>query len=102
MGMANDERVIAICKYMDLRINGFGVGLSDKEIKMLQSMTPEEDDALFKTIIDLGGTLPKGLKTSQNPSKESLAFSAVLKGIWIHGHKWAVEQVRKTLSEAEE
>jgi len=96
----NEEKFIAIHKYMDLRIKGFGAGLSEEEVELLQNMTLEEDGALFKAITDLGGTLPEGLKTSEF-SQESLAFSALLKGMWIHGHNWAVEQVRKTLSEAE-
>lgn len=91
------EKFVAILKYMDLRIKGFGAGLSEGEIKTLQDMTKDEDDALYTAIVELGGTLPEGLKVPTTLSKESKAFLLILKGMWIHGHEWAVQQVRKSL-----
>jgi len=54
-----NEKEIAVCKYMDLRIKGFGLGLSDGEIGILNSISDEEWNGVRQAIVELGGTLPE-------------------------------------------
>lgn len=54
-----NNKEIAVMKYMDLRIKGFGLGLNQKEIKILQSISKEEWKAIDQAILELGGTLPE-------------------------------------------
>lgn len=45
---------------MDLRIKGFGLGLTDEEITTLQNLPKDVWKAVDRAIIELGGTLPNG------------------------------------------
>jgi len=54
-----NEKEIAVCKYMDLRIKGFGLGLSDGEIGILNNISDEEWNEVRQAIVELGGTLPE-------------------------------------------
>ena len=89
----SDKYLIAVHKYMDLRIKGIGVGPTEEETRLLQNMTKDEDDALFIAISELGGSLPDGLTVPKNPSFESRMLSKIFAGLWLHGHEWAVNHV---------
>jgi len=52
-----DAREIAIMKYMDLRIKGFGIGLTESDFAILNSIPEPEWQAVRKAIVELGGTL---------------------------------------------
>jgi len=54
-----DAREIAIMKYMDLRIKGFGIGLTENDIAILNGIPEPEWQAIRKAIVELGGTLPE-------------------------------------------
>lgn len=53
-----NEKEIAVCKYMDLRIKGFGFGLSKKELEILNNILEGEWKEIRKAIVELGGTVP--------------------------------------------
>jgi len=42
-----------------LRIKGFGLGLSDGEIGILNNISDEEWNEVRQAIVELGGTLPE-------------------------------------------
>lgn len=92
-GLGLNEKEIALMKYMDLRIKGFGLGLSKEECHILQTLPKDLDDALLTAIIELGGSLPEGLETPKELSEESRMMKKVFKGMWCHGHDWAVKKV---------
>jgi len=58
-GKVEREKVIAVLKYMDLRIKGFGAGLTKKEIEILNQTSDREWKGIRQAIIELGGTVPE-------------------------------------------
>jgi hypothetical protein len=53
-----DDKHIAVMKYMDLRIKGFGAGLTESDIAIINNISDEEWKEIRRAIHELGGTLP--------------------------------------------
>lgn len=48
------KKEIAVCKYMDLRIKGFGAGLSEEELDILRNLSDDEWKEINLAIRELG------------------------------------------------
>lgn len=53
-----NKKEIAVCKYMDLRIKGFGFGLTNEELEIINDIPDDEWRAIRLAIVELGGTVP--------------------------------------------
>jgi len=52
------EEDIAVLKYMKLRVDGVGIGLTREEISLINGIPDQEWESVTQAILDLGGTVP--------------------------------------------
>jgi len=56
------SKEIAVIKYMNLRVRGFGTSLSGRDIEILNELPEEEWKDMQRAIRDLGGLTQEGEK----------------------------------------